>query len=76
MKKQKLYTVTKSNSDHSIKVGDIIWLSKNGDLNNVTVKWWLKFSEWNAEKCADFEITECQTHRIEVCKGIERVTKL
>lgn len=76
MEKQKLYTVTKSNSDNSIKVGDIIWLSKNGDLNNATVKGWLKFSEWNAEKCADFEITECQTHRLEICKGIERVTKL
>ena len=48
MEKLKLYTVTKPNSDNSIKVGDIIWLSKNGDLNNVTVKGWLKFSEWNA----------------------------
>lgn len=51
-------------------------VSVNGDLNNATAKGWLKFSEWNAENCADFEITECQTHRLEVCKGIERVTKL
>lgn len=41
MEKLKLYTVIKSNSDHSIKAGDIIWLSQNGDLNNATARGWL-----------------------------------
>lgn len=76
MKKLKLYTVTKSNSDHSIKVGDIIWLSKNGDLNNATTKGWLQSNEWDIKGCNDFEITECQTHRLKIQEGIERVIKL
>lgn len=76
MEKLKLYTVIKSNSDHSIKAGDIIWLSQNGDLNNATIKGWLKFNEWNAEKCADFETTECTTHRLEIQEGAEKVIKL
>lgn len=76
MEKLKLYTVIKSNSDHSIKAGDIIWLSQNGDLNNATIKGWLKSSEWRQKGCNDFEITECQTHRLEIREGIERVVKI
>ena len=34
MEKLKLYTVTKPSSDETLQVGDFIWLSKNGDLNN------------------------------------------
>ena len=34
MEKLKLYTITKSSSDETLQVGDIIWLSENGDLNN------------------------------------------
>ena len=76
MEKLKLYTVTKPNSDHSIKVGDIIWLSQNGDLNNATAKGWLQSNEWDIKGCNDFETTECTTHRLEICEVDEKVIKL
>ena len=34
MEKLKLYTVTKTSSDETLQIGDIIWLSENKDLNN------------------------------------------
>ncbi len=34
MEKLKLYTVTKTSSDETLQIGDIIWLSENEDLNN------------------------------------------
>lgn len=33
MENLKLYTVTKGSTDGTIEMGNIIWISKNGDLN-------------------------------------------
>lgn len=33
MEKLKLYTVTKGSTDGSVKVGHVVWISENGDLN-------------------------------------------
>ena len=41
MKALELYRVTKSSTDQNFKVGDIIWLSENGDLNNAMAGGWL-----------------------------------
>lgn len=76
MEKLKLYTVTKSSSDGDIKVGDIIWLSKNGDLNSCQGKGWLTEEEWNSPKTNDFEVEECKTHYLDVTNGHEQVRKI
>lgn len=38
MEKLKLYIVTKSSTDETFKIGDLIWLSQNGDLNNAMAR--------------------------------------
>lgn len=76
MEKLKLYTVTKSSSDGDIKVGDIIWLSENGDLNSCQGKGWLTEEEWNNPKTNDFEVEECKTHYLDVANGPEQVRKI
>ena len=75
MEKLKLYTVTKSSSDKTLQVGDIIWLSENGDLNDARAKGWLTKDEWNIEGRNDFEVEECRTHHLLVLNGQEMVVK-
>ena len=31
----KLYLVVKPSSDRTLQIGDLIWISENGDLNSV-----------------------------------------
>lgn len=76
MEKLKLYTITKSNTDGSFEVGDIIWLSENGDLNSVQGKGWLSKEEWDVPNTNDFEVTECKTHYLDVDRGVESVRKM
>ena len=76
MDKLKLYTVTKSSSDGAFKTGDIIWLSKNGDLNNVRAKGWLSKEEWDIAGTNDFKYEECKTHYLDVNNGIESVRRI
>ena len=59
MEKLKLYTVVKDSTDETIKIGDIVWLSENGDLNIVQDKGWLSKYEWNNPKTKDFEVRSC-----------------
>ena len=54
MEKLKLYVVTKSSTDKTFKIGDIIWLSENGDLNNAMAKRWLSKNEWDVDGTNDF----------------------
>ena len=75
MEKLKLYTVTKPSSDETLQVGDIIWLSENGDLNDAKAKGWLSKHEWNVAGTNDFEVEECKTHRLLVASGEEMVIK-
>lgn len=75
MEKLKLYTVTKSSSDGTFQAGDIIWLSKNGDLNDAKAKGWLSKEEWDIAGTNDFEYEECNTHRLLVLDGHEMVVK-
>lgn len=76
MDKLKLYTVTKSSSDGTFEVGDIIWLSDNGDLNSTMGGGWLSEEEWNVDGTNDFEVEECKTHYLDVFNGSESVRKL
>lgn len=76
MEKLKLYTVTKSSSDGTFQVGDIIWLSTNGDLNNAMGGGWLSEQEWNIDGINDFEVKECTTHYLDIINGSEIIRKL
>ena len=64
MDKSKAYTVIKSSTDKTIEVGDIIWLSANGDLNSIKSQGWLSEKEWNIDGTNDFEVEECRTHHL------------
>lgn len=76
MEKLKLYTVTKPSSDGTFDVGDIIWLSENGDLNNASAGGWLSEDEWNITKTNDFKCTSCITHCLDVYNGTESIRKI
>ena len=75
MEKLKLYTITKSSSDETLQVGDIIWLSENGDLNNAKAGGWLSKDEWDADGTNDFAVEECKTHRLLIVSGEEMIVK-
>ena len=75
MDKLKLYTVTKPSSDETLQVGDIIWLSENGDLNDAKAKGWLSKDEWDVAGTNDFEAEECTTHHLLVLDRHEMVLK-
>ena len=75
MDKLKAYTVIKSSTDKTIEVGDIIWLSANGDLNSIKSQGWLSEKEWNIDGTNDFEVEECRTHHLLVLDGDEIVIK-
>ena len=60
MEKLKLYTVTKTSSDETLQIGDIIWLSEE---------------EWNIEGTNDFEVEECTTHHLFVLGDMEIIVK-
>lgn len=75
MEKLKLYTITKSSTDKTFEVGNIIWISDNGDLNSVKGKGWLSKEEWDVQNTNDFEVTDCKTHYLYVDRGSETVKK-
>ena len=75
MEKLKLYTVIKPSSDETLQVGDVIWLSENGDLNNAKAGGWLSKYEWDVDGTNDFAVEECKTHRLLVVDGEEMVIK-
>ena len=66
MEKLKLYTVTKPSSDETLQVGDIIWLSENGDLNDARAKGWWTKDEWAVAGTNDFKGEGCKTQHFEV----------
>ena len=74
MEKLKLYTVTKTSSDETLQIGDIIWLSENEDLNNAN-KGFLSKYEWEVAGTNDFEVEECRTYHLLVMNGCEMVVK-
>ena len=76
MEKLKLYTVTKSSTDGTFQMGDFIWLSENGDLNDAKAKGWLSKDEWDVAGTNDFEVEECRTHHLLVLDGYETVVKI
>ena len=75
MDKLKLYTVTKSSTDGTFQMGDFIWLSENGDLNDAKAKGWLSKDEWDVAGTNDFEAEECTTHHLLVLDRHEMVLK-
>lgn len=75
MEKLKLYTVTKSSSDETFQNDNIVWISKNEDLNNATTGVWLSKDELDVVCTNDFEVEECRTHHLLVLSGHEMIVK-
>lgn len=76
IEKFKVYTVIKSSTDGTIKAGDVIWLSENGDLNIVQASGWLINDEWNNLKTKDFEVEESKDYYLDIAHGHEIVRKI
>ena len=76
MDKLKAYTVIKSSTDKTIEVGDIIWLSANGDLNSIKGRGWLSEEEWNIDGTNDYEGEKCATDYLGITNGSESIRKL
>jgi len=76
MKILTLYTVIKSSTDHSIQEGDLIWLSKNGDLNSVNGQGWLSKEEWDLPGTNDFKCEISKTYYLDVINGSEIVRRI
>lgn len=76
MEKLKLYVVTKASTDKTFKIGDLIWLSDNNDLNNAMAKGWLSENEWNVSGTNDFECEISKTHYLDIVSGGEGVRKM
>ena len=66
IEKFKVYTVTKGSTDGTIRIGDIVWLSENGDLNIVQANGWLTNDEWNSLKTKDFEVKPCEDYYLKI----------
>ena len=70
MEKLKLYIVTKSSTDETFKIGDLIWLSQNGDLNNAMAGG-VPQNECDVDGTNDFEYEISNTHYLDVIDGRE-----
>ncbi|MCC2228459.1 hypothetical protein [Blautia fusiformis] len=75
MEKLKLYTVTKGSTDGTIEMGNIIWISENGDLNIAGRKGFLIHDEWDNPDTKDFKVKPCEDYYLEVANGHEIVRK-
>ena len=75
MDKLKPYRVIKDSSDRTFISGDIIWISQNGDINNMNANGWITPSEVEAETL-DFEAENTDefailiTGKQEICRRI------
>ena len=77
LEKLKIYRVTKSNSDGSIKKNDMIYLSENRNIINVTQgKLWLSEDEWDVPGMNDFEAELDNNYMVIVNGNKERVIKI
>lgn len=76
MEALKAYVVTKGSSDSTLKTGDKIWLSKNGDLNISAHAGWLTEDEWNSSKTNDFEVELCDDYYVDVTQHSEALRKV
>ena len=76
MEKLKLYTIVKGSTDNTLKTGDIVWLSENGDLNICNGNGWLPKDEWNTPKTSDFKVEPCKEYYLDISDGHETVKKL
>ncbi len=68
MEPLKVYRATTESSDKTIRIGQVMWVSKNGHLNlpNEYGGGWLSEEEWHSLETVDFEV--------EPTKGMVQVT--
>lgn len=62
------YEVTKASSDGTLCVGDLVWISENGDLNIADPKspgWgWLDSADWHSPLTVDFEVKSADEYKV------------
>lgn len=75
MEKLKAYVVTKSSSDGSFELGDIIWMSKDESINSVRGGGWLDKDEWNQPGTNDFKCELSKDYVLIVSNGSEAIFK-
>ena len=75
MKALELYRVTKSSTDQNFKVGDIIWLSENRDLNNAMAGGWLSKHKQDIGGTNDFEYKVCDDYYLDIYNNKECIRK-
>lgn len=63
------YEVVKGSTDHTLEVGDIIYLSEDRSLNGGGG--WLNEDEWNNEGTNDFEVVETKRYVVDHWNGKE-----
>lgn len=77
MDKLKPYRVIKESSDRTFIFGDIIWVSQNGDINNMNANGWITPSEVD-DNTLDFEVKNADDFEVliigkqEICSRIPR----
>lgn len=75
MEKLKVYVVTKNSTDGTFRVGDLIWLSDNSDLNNASAKGWLSKNEWDIDGTNDFACRESGDYYLDIVGKDEIIRK-
>lgn len=75
LEKLKPYKVTVGSSDETFLVGDVIWISENGDVNCVQQGGWICPGEEDAETL-DFEAESEDDYEVIVMDGDELCRKI
>lgn len=69
-----IYEVTRANSDGSVQVGDLVWLTADGELHNATAGGWMSEDDWLQDSIVDFECILSDCYYLEVLpNGRERI---
>jgi hypothetical protein len=76
METLKAYVVTKGSSDGTLKAGDKIRLSENGDLNIPSCAGWLTKDEWDSPRTNDFDVELCNDYYVDVTQYSEALRKV
>lgn len=69
------YRVVTNSSDGTIAIGDIVWLSSNGHLNDANETAFLLEEEWKSSETVDFEVEEATEYYIEKQRWSEGLRK-
>ena len=69
------YRVVTNSPDGTIAIGDIVWLSSNGHLNDANEAAFLLEEEWKSSETVDFEVEETAEYYIYLDRYTEGLRK-